>query len=127
MITKSELLYSLDPVLELGSAVFVRITIESGDVAGVVDAEGRVLGIASGGTIVEVKLDRGEVVRVRVPDPLPQAPVPVQEVQVREVPFPAGGRGVLLQLPDGFIVMRPKGARDVGNMLLKAAAEAAAQ
>ena len=45
-------------------------------------------------------------------------------IEVRPVIDPQGRTGVLLQMPDGFVIMRPAGAREVGLMLLGAADEA---
>jgi len=46
------------------------------------------------------------------------------EIEVRAVPYPeAGGEGVLLQLPDGFVLLKPADARRVADMLQDVAGE----
>lgn len=47
-------------------------------------------------------------------------------VECGVVPHPSGTPGVLLQLPDGFVVMRPEDARRVAAMLTETAEEAEA-
>jgi len=44
-------------------------------------------------------------------------------VEVRPAVDPQGVPGVLLQLPDGWVVMKPDGARKVGAMLINTADE----
>lgn len=64
-----------------------------------------------------------------MPTPTPPNPNPAtgfQRVEVR--PVHAHGRNlVLLQLPDGHLLVTPGGARRIAGMLLDAATEAAVQ
>lgn len=46
------------------------------------------------------------------------------EVEARVVPHPHTGWGVLLQLPDGYIVMTPENARELAVVLTITAEEA---
>jgi len=47
----------------------------------------------------------------------------VVPVEARWVKDPEGGDGILLQLPDGYVILLPEGARQVARMLLELADE----
>lgn len=46
-------------------------------------------------------------------------------VEVRPTTDPAGRPAVLLQLPDGYVVVQPEGAREIGRLLIEVADEVA--
>lgn len=123
------------PNIDLGEIASLVIWEDEDRTPAGAQVDGRIIAIDRDGkrpTAIAVKLlGNGAVVRVPIPAEVAALPAGTKHnketgVEVRTVPHPSDGTpAVLLQLPDGFIIMRSKGAREVGQLLLKVAEEVA--